>query len=205
MELLVVVTIILVFSVVGYPNLVAWTARSRVLGVVQSTTAKLQVARQEAIKSNHTVVAQPDFDNDEIVFFVNVDDDESLEFNPNDAVPYRTADYELGRVRLQGDYNLEFWSATDQRAEGGDAIEGFTATSASVNAVVFQPDGSVMDPGAIRLADDRGNFFEVRIGFPASGLPRVQKYHPNPPWGDRAGFFPRGRHTASGEPMWLWF
>jgi prepilin-type N-terminal cleavage/methylation domain-containing protein len=205
LELLVVITIILLFSVVGYPNLVAWTARSRIMGVVESTTSRLQVARQEAIKSNNIVVAQPDFDKDEIVFFVNVDRDTSFEFNPNDAVPYRTADYELGRLRLPTDFDIEFWSATDQRAEGRDAVEGFTPTASPVNAVVFLPDGSVRDPGAIRLGDDRSNFLEVRIGFPATGLPRVQKFHPDPPWGAQAGFFPRGRHGGSGEPMWLWF
>jgi type II secretory pathway pseudopilin PulG len=205
MELLVVVAVILIFSVVGYPNFVAWIAKERIMGVVHSTSSRMQVARQEAIRTNDVVVAQPDFDNNEILFFVNVDQDQGYEFNPDSTVQHRTADYELGRLRLPDDYGIEFRSATNRHAQGNDALEGFTATNAPLNAVVFLPDGSVKDAGAIRLADDRSNFFEVRIAFPATGKTRVNKYHPNPPWGDRAGFFPRGRHINTGDPMWVWY
>ena len=205
MELLVVVAVILIFSVVGFPNLIGWIAKERITGVVQSTEARMQLARQEAIKMNSPVVAQPDFVNNEILFFVNVDQDPGYEFEPDSAETHRTVDYELSRQQLPTDYGIEFWAAANQRAQGNEAIVGFTPTVAAVNAVVFLPDGSVADSGAIRIADDRSNFFEVRIGFPATGKPRVYKYHPNPPWGGRGDYFPRGRHFTTGDPMWTWY
>ena len=204
-ELVVVVAIILLLVIVGYPAFVLWAGKARVTGVIQSAAARMQVARQEAIKTNRPVVVQPDFDNDEIVFFVNVDQDPGFELNLDDTAQFRTADYELGRLRLPTEYNILFWSATNQHPEGKDSVVGLTATNAPLNAVVFLPDGSVMDSGAIRFADERSNSFEVRIEPRATGRVRVNKYHPDPPWGGRPGFFPRGRHSDTDDPMWAWF
>lgn len=205
LELMVVVTLIILAVVVGYPAFDNWLAKSRVLGTVQSAAARMRVARQEAIKINAPAVVQPDFDTDQIIFFINVDQDAGFEFNPDPTASHRTADYELGRMNLPTDYQIRFWAAGDQHAEGHNAVEGFTPTNAAVNALVFQPDGTVLDPGALRIADGRGNFFELRIAHAGSGNPRILKYHPSPPWGGQAGFFPRGRHRQTGDPMWAWY
>lgn len=204
-ELTVIVTIILLSVIVGYPAFALWADKARITGVVQSVSAKMQMARQEAIRTNRQVVVQPDFDNDEILFFVNVDEDPGYELDLDDTAPHRTADYELARLRLPTEYDILFSSATDPKPEGKDSVVGLTPTNAPLNAVVFLPDGSVMDSGAIRLADKRSNSFEVRIEPRATGRVRVNKYHFDPPWGDKPGFFPRGRHRDSDDPMWVWY
>lgn len=205
MEMMVVVAIILSFVLVGYPAFNNWVDKARVLAVVRSVASRMQVARQESITVNSPAVVQPDFDTDEILFFVNVDGDPGFEFNPQPDAAFKTADYELGRMTLPIDYEIQFWSATDRGPEGREVIDGLTATNAALNAVVFQPDGSARDSGAIRLADARQNFFEIRVAPRSSGKVQVLKYHPSPPWGDDEGFFPRGRHPASESPMWEWY
>ncbi len=200
------VALLLMFALVGYPAFTNWTDKARITAVVRSAASRMQVARQEAIKMNAAVVAQPDFDTDEIVFFVNVDGDAGFAFNPDPDVPFKTADYELGRLQLPvDDYDITFWAPRDARPEGGNAIDGLSPTSAPLNAVIFEPPGSVRDVGAIRIADGRSNFFELRVAPQATGKVQVLKYHPNPPWGDSAGFFPRGRHPDTGDPMWEWY
>lgn len=203
MELMVVVAILLIFSLVGFPAFKLWIERARLVSVARSTAMRMKVAQQESIKMNLTAVAQPDFDNDEIVYFVNVDGDPNFEFNPDSTAPFKTVDYELSRQQLPTEYDIVFWAPTDAGPEGRDAVDGFTATNAPQNAAVFRPDGSVEDVGAIRFADNRANYLEVRVA-PKAGRIQVLKYHDNPPWGDPSGFYPRGQHPTSGEPLWYW-
>jgi hypothetical protein len=42
----------------------------------------------------------------------------------------------------------------------------------------FQPDGSVDQRGAFRIADGNGNFIEVRIDTTATGKVVLRKYDP---------------------------
>lgn len=205
MEMIFTIAIILMVSLVGLPAFLLWVERSRTIGVVRSVATRMQLARQESITRQVPVVVQPEFTTNEIVVFANVDGDPSFAFTPDDTVPFRTADYELARIRLPIKYDVHFWSPADKDPNGKNAIEGLTVTSAIENALVFMPDGSVADPGAIRLADERGNFFEVRVEPRATGRVQIRKYYVNPPWGDPDGFFPRGRHPTDNVPMWKWY
>lgn len=204
-EMMVVGLIVMMFALVGYPAFNNWIDKARIQAVVRSAATRMQVARQESITMNATVVAQPDLENDEIVFFVNVDGDSDFEFNPDPEAVHKTADYELSRMKLPEDYGIQFWAPTDRGPEGSDVVEGLTETSAAINAVVFQPDGSVRDEGAVRIADSRENFFEIRVAPRTTGRVQILKYHPSPPWGDDAAFFLRGRHPGSNSPTWVWF
>lgn len=204
-EILVVITIIMMFALVGYPAFNNLIDQARITAVVRSAASKMQLARQEAIKMNAQVVVQPDFDLNELFVFVNVDGDPGFEFNPDPNAPLKTVDYELAHLQLPTDYGFSFRSPADNGPKGKTVIEGLTVTSAPVNAVVFVPHGSVMDTGSIRIADDRSNFFEIRIEPRATARVEVLKYHPDPPWGDPAGFYQRGQHEETGDPMWVWF
>ena len=110
----------------------------------------------------------------------------------------------VGASSLPADYDIYFWGPADQDPYGNDAVDGLTATKTGP-AAVFLPDGSIQDAGAFRIADDRGNFFEVRMESLATAKPDVLKWHPDPPWGGKAGFFPEGRHTGSNQPLWEWY
>ena len=205
MEMIVIVAIILMVSLVGLPAFLLWVERSRTIGVVRSAATRLQLARQEAITMQVPVVVQPDLATDEIVVFANVDNDSTFDFNPDTSAPFRTSDYEMARIRLPIKYDVHFWSPADKDPKGKDVIAGLTATNANENAFIFLPDGSVMDPGAIRLADERGNFFEVRVEPRATARVEIRKYYVDPPWGDPDGFFPRGRHPTDDVPTWRWY
>lgn len=204
-EILVIITIIMMFALVGYPAFNNWIDQARITAVVRSAASKMQLARQEAIKMNAQVVVQPDFDLNELLVFVNVDGDPGFDFNPDPNAALKTVDYQLARLELPLDYGFTFRSPADKGPKGKTVIEGLTVTNAAVNAVVFVPHGSVLDTGSIRIADDRDNFFELRIEPRATARVQVLKYHPDPPWGDPAGFFPRGPHPDTADPMWVWF
>lgn len=205
MELIFTVAILLMVSLVGLPAFLLWIERSRTIGIVRSTATRMQLARQEAITMQLPVVVQPDLAKEEIVVFANVDNDTGFTFNPDDSLPFKTADYEMARIRLPTKYDVHFWSPADKDPNGKNVIDGLTTTNAGENAFVFLPDGSVMDPGAIRVADERGNFFEIRVEPRATARVQILKYYKDPPWGDPDGFFPRGRHPTEEVPMWKWY
>lgn len=206
MEIVVVLAILGLMLAASLPAFLQWIQRQRILGVVNATASRMQMARQEAIKAQVPVVVQPSFANNDILIFANVDEDPNLQYDPDPAQPFKTVDYELARVRLPAQQRqVYFWAPTDATPEGADAIVGLTVTSAAQNAVVFLPDGTVRDTGAIRVADNRENYFEVRVEPRATARVQILKYYFNPPWGDPDGFFPRGRHPTDDVPMWKWY
>ena len=206
MEIVVILAIFGIMVATSLPAFLLWIQRQRVLGVVNGAASRMQVARQESIKAQVPIVVQPSFTDNEILIFANVDNDPNFQYDPDPAQPYKTVDYEVGRIRLPGQQRqVHFWAPTDATPEGAEAIEGLTVTVAAQNAVVFLPDGTVMDTGAIRFADTRDNFFEVRVEPRATARVQILKYYINPPWGDPDGFFPRGRHPTDNVPMWKWY
>lgn len=60
-------------------------------------------------------------------------------------------------------------------ATGEASLDGFTPFDGAVSAV-FQPNGSVADEGAFRIADLRGNFLEVRVAPAATGRIEIRKW-----------------------------
>ncbi len=196
---------ILTAVVVGFPALQNMLDRARIQGFVFEAASLVQKSRFEAIKGGWPVVVRPDFDSDELVAFANVDNDPGFGFDPDDTKTFRTVDYEIGRALVPTQFKIYFWGPDDKSPEGEDAVVGLTSVDSGPNVVVLLPDGSVQDPGALRIADERGNFLEVGVGPRATGKVQVRKYHRDPPWGDPAGFFPAGRHDSAGVPMWEWY
>ncbi len=203
-ELMVIIAIVLMIALVGFPALQQRLEQARVKGFVESASARFGEARAEAVRGRFPVVVQPDLTTNEIVTFANVDNDANFSFNPDTSVTHRTADYEISRVRLPVDFDIEF-RTPPVNGNGSDIVDGLTETSADDNAAVFLPDGSVQDTGGIRFGDKRGNYFEVRVFPRATGKVQIQKWDPEPPWGGSADFFPRGRHPTADVPMWRWF
>ena len=67
-------------------------------------------------------------------------------------------------------------------------------------AAVFEPDGSIRDIGAFRIADDRGdprNTLEVRVAPRATARIEVRKFVFGGPSGD--DFYP------AGAGLWKWY
>lgn len=197
-ELIGVVGLLLLFAAVGFPALSTWLDQQRVLGFVNDASVQLVRARQEAVQRGVPVIAQPKPDTGELFLWVDVDDNRT--YNPNPSAVKRTVDYALGRVMLPTQTEVVF------AGPGGaaDRIDGLTTMPSGDNSFVFEPDGSIRDVGALRIADDRGNFFELRVEPRATAKSEVRKYNPAPSWGDAAGWFEKGNVPSTGAPTWVW-
>lgn len=205
LEMMVVVAIIILVAVMGYPAIQQLGHRGKLLGTMEQTAVHLRAARQEAVKLGVPVVAVGDFDANQFLIFANVDKDAGFQFQPDDSKPYGSADYVVAQLPLPSTAEIYFWGPGDKDPEGGDAIDGFTATPSGTRVAVFNPNGSVEATGAFRVADTRSNFFELRVAPRGTAKVEIKKYHFDPPWGGKAGFFPRGRYEPTGDPMWQWY
>lgn len=181
--------------------------RGKTFGYVHNVTSLFFQARQEAIRRGVTVVVQPDFANDRLFAFANVDEDPGLQYAPGGGLT-RTVDYVVAErplPKINANRNaLDFWGPEDAAPEQAGALDGMTVDGDGNRVVVLQPDGAVRDVGGIRLGDGRGNFFEIRIAPAASARIELLKYHPAPDYGPK-GFYPQGLDPGSGKQMWEWF
>ena len=207
------------------PAIGVMSVRGRLSGAVDRAVQVLYRARAEAIQRGVPSVVRTDFDEEELFAFADVDDaagnpGSDLRFDPDPAKPDRNTDYVIGRLVLRCETHPEtcvrFWGVEDAAPEGGGAVRGLTPDPRSTESsllpalVVFEPDGSVRDAGAIRLAmarldradDSQGNFFEILIAPRATARIEVRKFVPHPSVGS-AGYQPRD--TTPGRPNWKWF
>jgi type IV fimbrial biogenesis protein FimT len=194
-ELMGTLGILMLLAVVGFPAFSRWVDQQRLLGFVNDSSVQLVRARQEAIQRGVPVVAQPDTGKGVLRLWADVDDD--LAFDPDTSAVNRTTDYSLGQVMLPTQSTVLFGGP-----EG--MIEGLTSMPDGLNAFVFERDGSVRDVGALRISDDRGNSFELRVEPKATGKTRVRMYNGAPSWGDPAGYYEKGNVPSTGAPTWVW-
>lgn len=209
-EVLVVLTILFIMAMVGFPRIQQLIIRNKLMGVTRDLSQSLQLARQTAVRTGLPVIAQPDYTTDSLVVFVNVDEDAGFNYDHDPIQPARTTDYQVARVPLpkaqSADANIYFWGPGDTSWEGADAVDGLTPAGSGPNVAVFEPDGSIRDVGAFRIADARGNFFELRIAPEATAQVEVRKYYRDPPpWGGSPDFFPQGKHPGVGDSLWRWY
>ena len=229
-EMMIVASVMLVIATMGYPALNQWIHRERLMGYVNQVQIHMAMARQEAIRRGVPVVVQPRPDMRGIRVHANVDGLGTLGYDPVDGAVHRTADYEVGFVTLPAATNVQFGgpggsgsgpSAPSTRdgsrtAPGGGngggnnnvdysaPVDGLTPMPEQLNAVVFMPDGSVLNPGAIRINSDRGHFLELAVGPVATARVAVRKYNAAPAWGGDPGFYERGHDPVTGQPLWKW-
>jgi type II secretory pathway pseudopilin PulG len=198
-EALVVVAVLGLAVLAGLPALNKFMHRSKLEGVSRQTAMLIHRARQEAIKQGVPVVVKPDFGSREVLVFTDVDDDGV--FTPDSAQPLYTADYELARVPLPSRI-IYFMGTSGVPATPGNAEDSVLGLAVSNDAVVVEPDGSVRDTGAIRLADNRGNYLEVAVTSKAGGKVEVRKFNFAPPGGLEPGYYPKA--MINGDPTWVW-
>ncbi|MEM1245437.1 MAG: GspH/FimT family pseudopilin [Acidobacteriota bacterium] len=209
-EVLIVILIVGTLALVGIPNLLLMLERSKVSSALRESTNVLQVARQEAIRRGVDVVVLADTTNNRLFAFANVDDDAGLLYQPNATAVARTVDYRVSESGLPQGRNdstsIKFWGPADAAPNGTDIADGLNTDSSSRPVAVFEPDGSVRETGAFRIADARGNFFEIRVEPRATARVEVRKYYPTPPFASgTSGFYPRGKDATSGANLWKWF
>jgi prepilin-type N-terminal cleavage/methylation domain-containing protein len=179
-ELFVVLAILAVAMGLGIPAIQNLIIRSRTEGFGRDVSVLLQRTRLESIKMNREGVAYLDPATNQLAAFI--DADRNGTYNPDPDAAYRTADYELGRMSPPGNVSFE----DEVGATGQASIHGTSTVEvdgADLRAAIFQPDGSLMNPGtgdgafAFRIADQRGNVIEVRMAPAGSARIELRKWH----------------------------
>lgn len=208
LELMVTVAVVGLVLAVTYPTFNQSVRKARTTAYTEEITNLLVLAKQEAVRRAVPVVVQPDPSARRLFAYANVDGDPAITYQPDDSKAPRTVDYEVFRHEADALAKIQFVSPPKNKGKGGGsaspAVDGLTSISSGENAIVFEPNGSVRDIGALRVADEFGNYFEVRVGPAATGRITVLKYNADPSWGDPPGFFPRGIDPASGDTYWVW-
>lgn len=204
-ELLVVLAILSIVASLVLPNLMQMVHRSKIEGTCGRTAMLMQKARYEAIKRGVPTVVSIDPAANEVLAFADVhgaaatDPSDGL-FNPIDGMVYRETDYELGRYRLP--FGVSFTSPSDS---GMDSVDGFVNDGdpdPPDKQAIYLPDGTILDTGAFRFADERGNFLEIRAAPIATAKLQIRKHDLSlPANGDGTHWYAR---REGGEP-WHWF
>ncbi len=195
-EVVVVVALLGILATMGIPLLQNVIHRTKMEGLIGNTTGMFRFARSESIKQNFNTVLRFDFANRRLEAFADLNgtaltDPPDGVFSPVPFQPARTTDYRLGGFELPVGIEVE--------APGSlDPIDGFTSVDNGGTAervAIFTADGSITDIGGIRLADARGNFFEVRVA--PQGTARIQVLK----WDEiEQAWFEKGE---DGRP-WVW-
>lgn len=223
LEVLVVLVVIGVLAGLGIPAVVKSLGRLQLESGSRVCVSTLRRARNEAIRRGVPVVVGFDETRGALSVFADVDNDvgepeSDLMYNPCEgcvpARPARATDYELPSSVLPG--RVWFWGAEDASPGGAGMVEGFTPAPddpAANPLIVFDPDGSVRDAGALRIgsgawprdgagwADRERNFLEVRVVVASTGRIEVRKWLPGAP--ATASYQPL-LHGDDG-PNWIWF
>jgi prepilin-type N-terminal cleavage/methylation domain-containing protein len=178
-EMIIVMGILGILAVWGIPALLQTLNRARLVGAAKEIATMFQVARLEAIKKGG---ANGDLQNRVTAVRYQLDGTiESLQVVFEDAVnPLDDPPWDP-QIPIGGAYTLPTGvtlKAPGESPQGAAAILGWDtpADDDAFDGPVFRSDGSALRAGAYRLADERGNFLEVRIEFPATGKVSIQKW-----------------------------
>jgi prepilin-type N-terminal cleavage/methylation domain-containing protein len=159
-ELLIVVIILGVVMLLGFPALQNMVRRGKIEGLARETSLLMQEARFAAIR--HTVRTSVIADLAGGRIFATRDrNGNGQRDEPGDHVIGSEVGFSLPA-------GVEFGGP-------GGAIDGFDA-DASHGWVVFETDGSVAKAGGIRLADRRDNFLEIRVEPKATARVFLRKW-----------------------------
>lgn len=162
LEMLVVIAILGLGIILALPALQNLIVRSKLMAVARETTTLVHAARLEAIKRGQPAILQFDLTEGVVEAYMDEDGDSQKD---------------VGETVLS---TLILPSRIDFGAPMGDPVEiaGFTARPSGdpPNHVIFRTDGSIDDSGAIRFADERDNFLEVRIEPRATARVRMRKW-----------------------------
>ena len=176
-ELLVVFVLMITIASIGVPALQKLFLRSKLMSASQEISSHLLRSRLESMKMSRQVVVAPVYASGTLVSWI--DEIENQVFDAG-------TDTELYRLTVPGDTQsagLFFMGpngnvGTD--AVPGESVEGLTLVpSTARKVVVFFPDGSVREPGSIRISDDqtpRRNVIEIRVAPQATARIEIRKY-----------------------------
>jgi Tfp pilus assembly protein PilE len=204
-ELLIVLVILAIVSLFGYPALHKLILRNRLQGYAKEMLVMMQLARQEAVRAGHPMVVDPDYAGRALVVWGDVNGNGNFDYDAGKA--HRASDFEVSRLPLPGgatSASALFFMGPSQLVvdddNPGDSVDGLAASN---NVMVFRPDGGVRAQGAIRVSDRRGNVLEARVMTAATGKMDLLKYNPDPPGDLEPGFYRKAPYD--GKTLWEWY
>lgn len=202
-ELLVVMALAMILMLIASGPVMQMLSRQRLEGTARQISALVQRARLEAIKRQVNTVVRIDVDSNQVIAFADIHDSfgnisSDQLFDPVVGARPQTTDYQFGVVNLPA-------GVTFTAPDGQLAVEGFGTpppvpvpvppallyspdgdddddstpvfNPALSPVMVFEATGSVSTTGAVRLADARENFLEVRVGPRATGRVQMRKWN----------------------------
>jgi prepilin-type N-terminal cleavage/methylation domain-containing protein len=180
-EILAVLLIMMILALYGTPKLMGVLHRAKVEGMAKQTANLMRATRMEAIKRNcYGVVALEPASRRVIAY---------ADLNRNGVFDTATTppDRLIGRLDLPSLVHFENESGDKDL----DSVDGFVnpdvPTVLPDGQVIFQSDGSVLDDGALRFADQKGNFLEVNVSPRTTGRVEVRKYENGTWYGNGEG------------------
>jgi type II secretory pathway pseudopilin PulG len=177
-ELLIAMVIAIILMTLGVPELRKMILRSKLESVSREATFLFQRARIEAIKSGSVSCVQMIPSEDRFFAYVDIPEvdasgnrtDVVFDFAPNTGLAAEIQDRPIVSFPLP--------VGIGPGAPGIQAtVRGFTTFGTDPDpAACFQTDGSVLNVGAFRLQDGKGNYLEVAVEPAATGKVTVRKW-----------------------------
>ena len=170
-ETLIILAIMMALAAFTMPEMFAIMNRSRLEGTARQTATLLRAARLEAIKQSCYGVVMLDTTNETVIAFVDNDMDGTYE--PTNTPPERL----IGRVELPARVHFQDEAGNKDLSSIRDLDDNLDGTVTLPDGqVMYKQDGSVLDTGALRFADDRANVLEVYVYPKSTGKVEVRKY-----------------------------
>ncbi|HEV8628758.1 MAG TPA: GspH/FimT family pseudopilin [Thermoanaerobaculia bacterium] len=196
LELLVVMAIMMLAVLIGYPMLLKTVARSNLESTAQLIAALLRQARLESVKRAAPAVIVLDPTTKKLSAFLDLNDNagtpnSDLLFNPKAGLAADNTDYLIGELQVPARVDLG-GPASDPLA-----VKGLTDRGAGPR-LVFNGDGSVVDTGAFRVKDNNENDLEIAIEPKATGRVQLRKWSV----ADSVWYT---RDMKNGKALWEWY
>lgn len=163
-ETVVILAIMMALAVFTMPEFFAIVNRSKLVGTAQQTATLMRAARLEAIKQSCYGVVMIDPVNEQVIAFA--DNDRDGLYEPSNVPPEKL----IGRVDLPA--RVHFYPVPTE----DDFMNPATPVSLPNGQAMYQQDGSVLDIGALRFADEKNNLLEVNVSPQSTGKVELRKY-----------------------------
>ncbi len=180
-EILITLAIMMALALFTLPEFFAILNRSKLEGMARQTAVLMRAARLEAIKQSCYGVVMLEPANDRVIAFV--DNDRDGVYEPANVPPERL----IGRVDLPARVHFQDESGNQDMASVEELENDDTPVALPAGQVMYQQDGSVLDTGALRFADEKGNVLEVNVEPKSTGRVEVRKFQDGDWIGNREG------------------
>lgn len=166
-ELLVVLALIGILALIGMPWMLGTLHRAKLVATAREASTLMQGARLEAIKRSAPTMVRYDVNADAFSVVADLT-------QPRDGV-FETVLVPNSPLQRK----VLLWAPTEGAPEGTNSIVDWDEAADCVDAQpgpIFDSDGSANCGGAFRFTDQRGNFLETRVLFPATGKIVIRKW-----------------------------